>query len=144
MQIWLKAGEKIYINGAVLQVDRKVRIEFLNNVTFLLEAHVLQQEQATTPLRQMYFLVQSLLMDPANAERLLPVLAKLLQMITISLHNKEILEGVTSVARFVSEERYFDGLKVLRGLFPLEDALEGAPKAVCAEENEPPAFALLG
>ena len=51
LKISLKPNEKIYINGAVVKVDRKVSIEFLNDVQFLLENHVLQAEQASTPLR---------------------------------------------------------------------------------------------
>ena len=42
LRISLKSGERIFINGAVLRVDRKVAVEFLNDVTFLLENHVLQ------------------------------------------------------------------------------------------------------
>jgi flagellar protein FlbT len=41
LHISLRPGERIYVNGAVLKVDRKVAIEFLNDVTFLLEHHVL-------------------------------------------------------------------------------------------------------
>jgi flagellar protein FlbT len=66
MNIWLRAGEKLYINGAVLRVDRKVSLELLNDATFLLEAHVMQAADATTPLRQLYFVVQLMLMDPRD------------------------------------------------------------------------------
>ena len=45
LKISLKPNEKIYINGAVLKVDRKVSIELLNDVQFLLENHVLQAER---------------------------------------------------------------------------------------------------
>ena len=51
-KISLRANERIYVNGAVIKVDRKTSLEFLNNVQFLLENHVLQAEDATTPLRQ--------------------------------------------------------------------------------------------
>jgi flagellar protein FlbT len=57
MHISLRAGEKIYINGAVLRADRKVSIEILNDATFLLEAHVMKVEDASTPLRQLYFII---------------------------------------------------------------------------------------
>ena len=63
----LKSGERIFINGAVLRVDRKVSIEFLNDVTFLLEAHVMQPGQTTTPFRQLYFMIQTMVIDPSNA-----------------------------------------------------------------------------
>ncbi|MGL2349569.1 flagellar biosynthesis repressor FlbT [Helicobacter pylori] len=37
MYLTLKPNEKIFINGAILRVDRKVTFELLNDVTFLLE-----------------------------------------------------------------------------------------------------------
>ena len=55
MNITLRAGERIYVNGAVLRVDRKATLELMNDATFLLEAHVMQAQDATTPLRQIYF-----------------------------------------------------------------------------------------
>ena len=67
MFIHLKRGEKLYVNGAVLRVDRRTSLEFLNDVTFLLENHVMQAEEAVTPERQLYFVVQSMIMDPGNA-----------------------------------------------------------------------------
>ena len=48
MQLSLRAGERIYVNGAVLRVDRKVTLELLNDATFLLENQVMQAEQAIT------------------------------------------------------------------------------------------------
>ncbi|MFO7460819.1 MAG: flagellar biosynthesis repressor FlbT, partial [Desulfatiglandales bacterium] len=62
LKISLKPNEKIYVNGAVLKTDRKVSLEFLNDVDFLLEAHVMQPEEAITPIRQLYFIVQVMLM----------------------------------------------------------------------------------
>ena len=70
MNITLRAGERFFINGAVIRIDRKASIELLNEVTFLLENHVMQAEQATTLVRQIYFAVQIMLMDPtADRER---------------------------------------------------------------------------
>ncbi len=68
MHISLRAGEKIYINGAVLCADRKVSLELLNDASFLLEAHVMKVENATTPLRQLYFIVQIMLMNPTDSK----------------------------------------------------------------------------
>ena len=72
MHISLRSGEKIYRNGAVVRVDRKVSIELLNDVTFLLEAHVMQPQDTNTPLRQLYFVVQTMLIDPAGLDKLVP------------------------------------------------------------------------
>ena len=42
MCISLRGGERIYVNGAVLRVDRKVTLELINDVAFLLESQVMQ------------------------------------------------------------------------------------------------------
>ena len=43
MNITLKAGERLIINGDVIRVDRKAAIELLNDVTFLLENQFLRR-----------------------------------------------------------------------------------------------------
>ena len=73
MNITLSAGERLFINGAVIRIDRKATIELLNDVTFLLENHVMQADEATTPLRQIYFAVQIMLMDPTAAASAAPL-----------------------------------------------------------------------
>ena len=70
LRLSLRAGERIFVNGAVMRVDRKTSLELLNDVTFLLESHVMQAADAKTPIRQLYFLVQMMLIDPADAIRL--------------------------------------------------------------------------
>ena len=68
MQISPKPSERIFINGAVIRVDRKVSLELLNDLNFLLESHVPRAEAAAKPLRQIYFIAKTMLMDAANAE----------------------------------------------------------------------------
>ena len=77
MRISLRAGERIYINGAVLRAERKLTFELLNNASFLLENHIIQAEEATTPLRQLYFALQTLLIEPASARRATPTCASM-------------------------------------------------------------------
>ena len=68
MHITLRPGEKLYLNGAVLRTDRKVSVELLNDAIFLLEAHVMHVDKATTPVRQLYFIVQMMLMNPLDTQ----------------------------------------------------------------------------
>ena len=63
MNITLRAGERFFINGAVIRIDRKATIELLNDVTFLLENHVMQAGDATTLTRQ------NLFRRPGHADR---------------------------------------------------------------------------
>jgi flagellar biosynthesis repressor protein FlbT len=122
--ISLKTGEKIFINGAVLRVDRKVSIEFLNDVSFLLEAHVMQPEQTTTPLKQLYFIIQTMLMDPLNAgatKQLFDV--SYLRIYDALPPRQELRKALTEIRHCVEARRYFDALKILRGCFAIEDGL---------------------
>jgi flagellar protein FlbT len=123
LQISLKPGERIYVNGAVLKVDRKVSIEFLNDVTFLLEHHVIQPDDTRTPLRQLYFLVQTTLIDPANAPRARTMFYDAHASLAQSFENPAIRQNLAEVRDFFDRGRLFDALKLLRSLFPIEDAI---------------------
>ncbi|MEF2071742.1 flagellar biosynthesis repressor FlbT [Consotaella aegiceratis] len=123
LRISLRSGEKIFVNGAVMRVDRKTSIEFLNDVSFLLEGHVLQAEQATTALRQLYFIVQMILIDPANADQARQMFSRSYQLLLGSFDNVEIRSGLDDIADMVQRNRPFDALKRLRGLIPIEDAI---------------------
>jgi flagellar protein FlbT len=120
MRISLHPGEKIYINGAVLRVDRKVGLELLNNATFLLENHVIQADDATTPLRQLYFVVQTMLMEPGNADPARDLFARMLVLLRKSFSNPEVLAGLDSIDELVVAGRGFEALKTIRGLLPIE------------------------
>ena len=123
MHISLKAGEKLFLNGAVFQVDRKVTLELLNDATFLLESHVMQPEETTTPLRQLYFVAQSLLVDPANADAARGLFFRQLASLMTTFTKPAILMNLDDAGRLVGEGRTFEALKALRGMFPLEEAI---------------------
>ncbi|MFF0948031.1 flagellar biosynthesis repressor FlbT [Rhizobium leguminosarum] len=121
LRISLKAGERIFINGAVLRVDRKVALEFLNDVTFLLENHVLQPEGATTPLRQLYFIAQMILINPEGKDHSTALFRKSITMLLSCFKNEEILAELKRIDALVSTGRAFDALKAIRGLYAIED-----------------------
>jgi flagellar protein FlbT len=120
LKIHMKAGEKIFVNGAVVRADRKVCLEFLNDVTFLLETHIIQKEDATTPLRQLYFIVQSMLIEPSTRELAMSLYLPTHKAMLESFRNQDILEGLVAVRELVERDRVFDALKRIRGLFSLE------------------------
>lgn len=123
LQISLKPGGRIYVNGAVLKVDRKVSIEFLNDVTFLLEHHVLQPSDTHTPLRQLYFIIQTVLIDPANSEDARSMFHSAHAALLASFKNSTIINGLIEVGDAFERGRPFDALKILRPLFVIEDEI---------------------
>lgn len=126
MNISLRRGEKLYLNGAVIRADRKVCIELLNDVTFLLENHVMQAQDATSPLRQLYFVIQLMLMSPNDTMAALDMCRGMLGSLTSAISEPRILSGLALVAKHIDDKRMFDALKTLRALFPLEHEIINA------------------
>jgi flagellar protein FlbT len=123
MKVSLRAGELIYINGAVLRVDRKVGIELVNDVMFLLEGQVMQAADATTALRQLYFIVQLMLMNPTDHQDAATLYWQHLTALKAVCENQEILEGLAAIQDLVEADRYYEALKRIRTLFPVEEAI---------------------
>lgn len=125
LKISLKPNEKIYLNGAVVRVDRKVTLELLNDVQFLLEAHVLQLEDADTPLRQLYFIIQVMLMNPSGAGDAYDMFRKSLPLMLASFDDDQIKGTLKHVDRMVAEGHVYEALKAIRSLYPLEQRALG-------------------
>ncbi len=128
LRISLKAGERIFINGAVLRVDRKVSLEFLNDVTFLLENHVMQPEEATTPLRQLYFIVQMMLINPAGVEQSMDMFRKSIVMLLSCFNDEEVRSELKHIDGMVIQGKAFESLKAIRGLYPIEEKILNTPQ----------------
>lgn len=125
LKISLKPNEKIYINGAVVRTDRKVTLELLNDVQFLMESHVLQADQATTPLRQLYFIAQIMLMNPSDAAGAQTLFRKSLPLMIASYADERIQSTLKHIDQLVAEGHVFEALKAIRSLYPLEGAALG-------------------
>ncbi|MFT3732420.1 MAG: flagellar biosynthesis repressor FlbT [Hyphomicrobium sp.] len=120
LKITLRAGERIFINGGVLRVDRKVSIELMNDVIFLLEQHVMKPEDTTTPLRQLYFMIQMMLMDPALHMKARTMARESVSNLLESLSDPMLAKGLKDTADLLDGDRAFDALKKVRTLLPLE------------------------
>src|SRR5271157_5535661 len=129
MNITLRAGQRFFINGAVIGIDRKATIELLNDATFLLENHVMQPGDATTLTRQIYSAVQIMLMDPAASATAAPLARSLIEIALGAYRTPELIAGLRGVAQSLGRGRNFEAMKTLRGLFPLEDRELEPPEA---------------
>ncbi len=130
----LKSGERIFINGAVLRVDRKVSIEFLNDVTFLLEAHVMQPEQTTTPLRQLYFIIQTMVIDPPNAAATKELFEDSCRRLYDVIDREDLRAALGEIRQSVDGKRFYDALRSLRNCFTIEDEILGQAKISGAQQ----------
>jgi flagellar protein FlbT len=123
IRLFIHANHRLFINGAVLRVDRKVSVELLNDATFLLENHVLHKHEATTPMRQLYFVVQMLLMDPANSAEPKKLFRQMVANMLAQLTNPQLIQGIKLVDIEVSTGKVFAALKLIRELYPVEEEI---------------------
>jgi len=129
MRLTLKAHEKLFLNGAVIRFDRKTKLEILNNAHFLLEAHVLQADETNTPLKQLYYAAQIMLMEPTGSQQAATLFQEMLARLTRTTTNKTILNALDDCGELAAQSRIFDILKLIRSLFALEaEILEKTPK----------------
>jgi len=120
LKITLRAGERIFVNGGVLKVDRKVSIELLNDVIFLLEQHVMKPEETTTPLRQLYFMIQMMLIDPSLHMKARDMARESVSNLLASVSDPLLISGLTETATLLDSDRPFDALKKVRAILPFE------------------------
>jgi len=116
MNISLRRRERIFINGAVIRVDRKVNIELLNDVTFLLENHVMQPQEATTPLKQLYFAIQTMLMSPNDSGPAQKMAHALVEDLLNRCRGDMLHQKLVVVLEELEKRRAFDALKNVRAL----------------------------
>jgi hypothetical protein len=69
----------------------------------------LQAEDATTPLRQLYFIVQVMVMSPNDKESAMPLFRESLPSLITAFSNQKILSELKHVDRLVTEEKYLRG-----------------------------------
>ena len=134
MNLYLRAGDKLYLNGAVIRVDRKVSVEILNKVTFLLGTHVLQADEANTPLRQIYFVIQTMVMDPASSKSVLPMVHSMIMSAIEAFDDARILSELKRIDELICNAHHFEAMKVLRSLFDPEKRLMSSERTSASSD----------
>ena len=126
----LKPNEKLLINGIVLQNGaRRARIRIKSDgVSILRGRDALCPEDADTPLKRIYYLAQLALvgdLEPENARtRISSGLGELK-----SIFSGESALLIAKAQAGADEGKFYNVMRALRRLFPLEEALLKQPVA---------------
>jgi flagellar protein FlbT len=120
----LKPGEKFIVNGAVMVAGKSGASLALRNQAVLLRGRdVMQESEATTPARRLYFTLMLMYIDPdnraAHAQSFARFLGEYLEATTLA-STRAKLERIGGLA--VADE-YYAGLKLCRELIALEDSI---------------------
>jgi flagellar biosynthesis repressor protein FlbT len=122
LKLSLKPGEKFVLNGAVLQNgERRGVLVLQNKASVLREKDIMQEEEANTPARRIYFPVMMMYLDEAGAERYYDEFVRRLTEFMNVISNPVILTECVEISRCCMAREYYKALMRCRKLMEYED-----------------------
>lgn len=131
LKIDLKPGEKFIVNGAVLTVGKDGRSLVLQNEAVLLrDRDIIQEEDANTPAKRIYFSIMLMYIDPGNQETHRAFYQQYVHDLMETTGLGEVKRALLSIVMDVSVGNYYRAMKTCRALIALEAELLSMAPAV--------------
>lgn len=125
LKIQLKPKERIIINGAVVEgnPDGRTEIIILNNASVMRQKHIMQEEEANTPSKRLYFTLQMLYIDQDNHEQYKPLYENFRGDLERTVSLPVLKDSLNLIKAAVDAGRYYDAMKICRDLVSAEEEL---------------------
>jgi flagellar protein FlbT len=119
LKMTLKPGERIIVNGAVLENGGgEAHLVFLNDAAFMREKDILAEVDALTPASRIYFALQCLYIFPTRRDHYNILLSELMEdYLEAAPSAQEIVERIQMQ---VSQGEFYHALKTVRALIAHE------------------------
>lgn len=85
----------------------------------------MQPESTTTPMRQLYFVLQAIVIDPQGSAQAREIFEASVNMMLETYSTGTILDGLVSIKALVQRGSTFAALTLVRRLMAVEDAILG-------------------
>ena len=122
LKLSLKPGERFVLNGAVVQNgDRRGVLVLQNKASVLREKDIMQQEDAKTPARRIYFPVMMMYLDEGGAENYYHEFAQRLTEFMGAISNPKVLMECVEISKLCMSGEYYKALMLCRKLIEYED-----------------------
>lgn len=139
LKLKLAAHERLIVNGAVLvNGDYRTSLLVRNFAHVMREKDVLQEADANTPTKRLYFLVQTMLMQPPPAQALMDSYREIHDQLRAAYLRTENLEILEDVARLVDTGDYYKALARLHPLIAYEAELLNVEPHQWRRTSSPP------
>ena len=123
LRLTLKPNERIVINGCVIRNnDRRQLLIIENQADVVREADLLDDNDVRTPVKEVYFFIQSALLDTKIREKVVPIVQKKLGQLAPVFHD-EITVHIFDAANHVSCGNYYKAMRALRPVVEYEATL---------------------
>lgn len=137
LRLTLKPNEKIVINGCVIRnADRRQLLTIENHADIVRGVDLLDETEAGSPVKTVYYFIQSALLKPDIRDDLVPVIQKDLAAL-VPIFHEEIGGHIFEAANHVSCGDYYKAMRALRPLIKYEthllDMIQSRETATAAE-----------
>lgn len=132
LKLSLKPGERFVLNGAVLaNGDRRANLIIQSKASILREKDIIQQSDANTPAKRIYFPVMMMYLDPDNSKSYYEEFALRMGEFMGVVKNPEMLSYCVAISKEVMGSNYYKALMKCRKLFAYEkERLDYVPEGV--------------
>jgi flagellar protein FlbT len=123
LSINLKPGEKLIVNGVVLQNAHHQATKLLvhNEAALLREKDILTEEAANTPARRIYFAAQCQYLFPEKTAFYLPLIHRFLREFSEAAPSTIAL--IQKMEHEVAERQFYQALKTAKALIAKEQEI---------------------
>lgn len=138
LKLSLKPGEKLVLNGAVIQNgDRRGVLILQNKASVLREKDILQPEEVNSPARRIYFQVMLMYLEPAEAQKYYDEFVRRLSEFMGVIQNPNVLAECVTISRHCLQKDYYKALLSCRKLIEYEDVRLGNVPAGISAGRDP-------
>jgi flagellar protein FlbT len=121
LKLSLKPGEKFVLNGAVLtNGDKRASLVIQNKACLLRERDIMQPEEATTPVRRIYFPIMMMYLEPAQTDEYHTEFALRMTEFMGAIRSGAVLATCVEISRDVMSGAYYKALMACKKLFDFE------------------------
>lgn len=123
--IELRPNETLLVNGAALSFPSRTRVVLKNKARFLFGKQIMPPEEAITPLRSIYFALQTAYVgEEAQRQPALQAARSLAARLDPSEVTSEQQEFVNEAIRLAESDDYFGAIKLARKALDTEDLVQ--------------------
>ena len=124
LKINVKSGEKFVVNGAVMVAGSKgASLVLQNEATILLGKDVMQEQEATTPSRRIYFSILVMYLDQDNVKNYRDTFMSYVEDFMDATTFSEVRRTLLHIVEDVNSGIYYRAMKTCKVLMNYEDEM---------------------
>jgi len=137
LKLSLKPGERFVLNGAVVENgDRRATLVLQNKASVLREKDIMQEHEADTPAKRIYFPVMMMYLSSSSGEGVYDEFVIRMTEFMGAISNADVLADCVSISKDVMAGEYYKALLRCRKLMAYEaERLSGGASAKPSKED---------